>query len=96
MIFWGFVVWLGIWVILRDFKPVTRAKLMGNPLLMHVIVMGSGMWLHGGSAQGAMAAIFSGVVSAVYVAYQRKMNGYIKGGRWYPGVNNRTDPRKTT
>lgn len=93
MLTWGFVVWIAIWLILRDMHPVTKAKLMGQPMLMHVLVMGSGLWIHGGSAQGAMAAVLSGVISGLYVSYNRKMYGYIKNKRWFPGINRQLDPR---
>jgi len=60
MFAWGVIVFVGLWLILADVKPVTKAKLMGNPLLIHAIVIGSGLAIHGGSADGAMAAIVSG------------------------------------
>lgn len=95
MIGWGLAVFVGLWFILSDVKPVAKAKLMGNPMLIHVIVVGSGLWLHGGSAQGAMAAVISGVFSAIYVKVQRNLYGYIKKGVWYPGKLRLSDPRLT-
>src|SRR6476620_11360869 len=35
MIAWGLIVYLGLWLILADVKPVAKAKLMGNPMLVH-------------------------------------------------------------
>ena len=67
MLSWGLIVFIGLWLILRDVNPVTRAKLMEQPMVVHVIVIGSGLAIHGGSADGAMAAIVSGVFSALYV-----------------------------
>ncbi len=93
MFTWGIVVFIGLVLVFWDLNPVTKAKLMGNPLIIHVIVIGSGLWIHGGSAAGAMAAITSGVFSAMYVRYQRKINGYIKGGAWHPGSYRTQDPR---
>ncbi len=78
MFTWGVIVFVGLWLILADFGAVRKARLMGNPILMHVIVIGSGLWIHGGSADGAMAAIVSGVCSALYVRYQQRMYGYIR------------------
>jgi hypothetical protein len=68
MLSWGVVVFIGLWLVFRDVNPVTKAKLLGNPMLIHVIVIGSGLWIHGGSADGAMAAIVSGVFSALTCA----------------------------
>ena len=96
MFTWGLIVFVGLWLILADVKPVTKAKLMGNPLLIHVIVIGSGLAIHGGSADGAMAAIVSGCISAIYVRFQRRWNGYIKGGTWHPGIVRGRDPRSTS
>ena len=96
MFTWGVIVFVGLWLILADVKPVPKAKLMGNPLLIHLIVIGSGLAIHGGSADGAMAAIVSGCISAVYVRMQQRLKGYIRGGVWHPGVFRRTDPRITT
>jgi hypothetical protein len=64
MVSWGIVIFIGLWLVLRDVNAVTKAKLMGNPMLIHVIVIGSGLWIHGGSADGAMAAIVS--VSTIF------------------------------
>jgi hypothetical protein len=93
MITWGVIVFVGLWLILADIGAVRKAKLMGNPLLVHLIVIGSGLLIHGGSADGAMAAIVSGCFSALYVRWQQRMHGYIRKGVWYPGVLRATDPR---
>ena len=93
MVTWGLIVFVGLWLILRDVNPVTRAKLMGSPMIIHVIVIGSGLAIHGGSADGAMAAIVSGVFSALYVRYQQRMYGYIRRGAFYPGMFRAVDPR---
>jgi hypothetical protein len=90
---WGIAVFIGLWLVLSDLKPVTKARLMGNPMLIHAVVLGSGFWIHGGSAQGAMAAVMSGVFSALYVKINRKMYGYIKKDVWYPGAIRQRDPR---
>ena len=93
MIAWGIVVFIGLWLLLSDVNPVTEAKMMGNPWLIHVIVIGSGLAIHGGSADGAMAAIVSGVFSALYVKYQQRFKGYIRKDVWYPGIFRARDPR---
>ncbi len=93
MFTWGIVVFIGLALVLADVNPVRKAKLMGNPMLIHVIVIGSGLWIHGGSAEGAMAAIFSGVCSAMYVRYQQRMYGYIRRNQWFPGIFRARDPR---
>ena len=93
MLTWGLLVFVGLWLILADFKPVARAKLMGNPLLIHLIVIGSGLLIHGGSADGAMAAIVSGIFSALYVRWQQRLHGFIRRNQWFPGLFQRTDPR---
>jgi hypothetical protein len=90
---WGAVIFVGLWLVLRDVNPVAKAKLMGNPLLIHLIVIGSGPWIHGGSADGAMAAVVSGVCSARYVRWQRHMHGYLHRNQWHPGVLCAWDPR---
>lgn len=94
MFIWGLIVFIGLWLVFSDLKPVHRAKLMGNPFMIHAIVLGTGFWLHGGSANGAMAAVVSGVFSALYVRLQRRMFGYIKRGQWYPGRFRTEDPRR--
>jgi threonine/homoserine efflux transporter RhtA len=96
MFVWAIVIFIGLWLLFADMKPVSRAKLLGNPWAIHAIVIGSGLWIHGGSAEGAMAAVASGCFSALYVRFSRKIHGYIKGGTWYPGTFRRVDPRSTT
>ena len=93
MFTWGLLVFVGLWLILRDVNAVTNAKLMGQPLLIHVIVIGSGLWIHGGSADGAMAAVVSGVFSALYVRWQQRAYGYIRRNQWHPGALRARDPR---
>jgi hypothetical protein len=93
MLGWGIAVFIGLWIILSDMKPVSKARLMGNPMLIHVIVLGSGFWLHGGSAEGAMAAVVSGVFSGIYVKINRRLYGYIKNNLWHAGVLRLRDPR---
>ena len=93
MVSWGLIVFLGLWLVLRDVNRVTKAKLMGNPMLIHVIVIGSGLWIHGGSADGAMAAVVSGVFSALYVRIHQRWYGCIRRNVWYPGVLCARDPR---
>ena len=95
MFTWGIIIFIGLWLILRDVNPVRKAKLMGSPLMIHAIVIGSGLLIHGGSADGAMAAIVSGVFSALYVRWQRKWYGYISRGEWHPGMFRLNDPRRT-
>jgi hypothetical protein len=94
MFTWGLTVFLGLWLVLRDVNRVTKAKLMGNPMLIHVIVIGSGLWIHGGSADGAMAAVVSGVFSALYVRIHQRWYGYIRRNQWHPGVLCARDPRQ--
>ena len=43
-----------LWLVLRDADPIAKARFMGQPLSIHVIVIGSGLAIHGGSADGAM------------------------------------------
>ncbi len=57
--------------------------MMDSPMLIHIIVIGSGLAIHGGSADGAMAAITSSVFSALYVCYRQRMYGYIRRNVFY-------------
>ena len=93
MLSWGLIVFIGLWLILRDVNVVTKAKLMGQPMLIHVMVIGSGLAIYGGSADGAMAAIVSGVFSALYVRTHQRWYGYIKKNVWHPGILRADDPR---
>ena len=40
MFTWGVIVFVGLRLLLADVAPVRRAKLMGNPWLIHTIVIG--------------------------------------------------------
>ena len=93
MFTWGVIVFIGLWLILADIGAVRKAKLMGNPIMVHVIVIGSGLLIHGGSADGAMAAIVSGVFSALYVRWQQRWYGFIRKNVLPPGVFRTRDPR---
>lgn len=65
MFTWGAIVFIGLWLILRDVNPVPKARLMGSPMIVHIIVIGSGLLIHGGSADGAMAAIVAALERGV-------------------------------
>lgn len=93
MFTWAVLIFIGLWLLLSDVKPVTKATMMGNPWLIHGIVIGSGLLIHGGSADGAMAACVSGVMSALYVKWQQRFYGYIRRGVWHPGMLRTRDPR---
>jgi hypothetical protein len=93
MFTWGIIVFLGLALIFRDVDPVRKAKLMGSPMIIHVIVIGSGLVIHGGSADGAMAAIVSGVFSALYVRWHQRWYGFIRKNVWHPGILRANDPR---
>jgi hypothetical protein len=95
MLGWGVAIAIGLWLVFSDMKPVNKARLAGNPMMIHLIVIGSGLLIHGGSADGAMAAIVSGIFSAIYFKFVRMWSGYIKNGTWYPGIMRRHDPRTT-
>jgi len=41
MLAWALIVFLVLWLVLRDVDPVKKAKLMGNPMLIHTVVIGS-------------------------------------------------------
>jgi hypothetical protein len=43
-----------------------------------------------------MAAIVSGICSALYVRWQRRMHGFIRRNQWHPGVLCARDPRSTS
>ena len=94
MFTWGVIVFVGLWLLLADVAPVRRAKLMGNPWLIHVIVIGSGLAIHGGSADGAMAAIVSGVLQRALRALPTTLvRLHPRGTIWHPGVVRSRDPR---
>lgn len=40
MFTWGVIVFIGLWLVLKDVNAVTKAKLMGQPLLIHALVIG--------------------------------------------------------
>jgi hypothetical protein len=94
MLTWGLAVYIGLWLVFTHLHPVTAARWMGHPLLVDLIVIGSGLAIHGGSADGAMAAIVSGIFAALYTTWYRRTRGYIHGGKFYPGVFRTPDPRR--
>ena len=78
---------------LRRLRADTFFYIMGAPMMVHLVVIGSGLLIHGGSADGAMAAIVSGCFSAIYVRCSQRLHGFIRKGVWYPGVLRASDPR---
>lgn len=93
MLGWGIAVFLGLTLIFWDLRPSIRTWLLSHPMIVHTIVLGSGLLIHGGSAQGAMAAVVSGIFSAVGVKFGRWCYGYYQRGIFVPGAFNKDDPR---
>jgi hypothetical protein len=93
MFAWGLCVFIGLIVVYWDLPPIVKAWLNGHPMLIHVIVLSTGFWLHGGSAVGAMAAVVSGIFSGLFFRCTRHFHGYLDRKGWHPGTLRRRDPR---
>lgn len=76
MLFWSIIIFAGLWVVFRDLSPTTQHWFLKHPMAVHAIVIGSGLMIHGGSANGSMAAITSGVISALFMRWARWRYNY--------------------
>lgn len=76
-------------VILMKIKPSTRLRVLGSGFAVgciHAIAFGVNMAVHYGTVTGSMTAVTAALASFVTVPAVRWYSGYIKAGRYYPGI----------
>lgn len=82
----GIIIFLGLIFIFMKLPKKFALKLLGRPLVLDIVVSVVAYVLHWGTFTGVMAAAFAGMMCSIFTTIARKLYGYIKNGRYYPGV----------
>jgi nucleoside permease NupC len=82
----GFVIFLGVALILAKLPRRIMLKALGHPLALDLLVSALVMILHWGTWSGTFAAAVAGLITSLATSAARRLLGFIQGNRYYPGV----------
>ena len=70
-----------------------RLRLLGSPrltLVVHLLFIGANLVIHFGTVTGSMTAIVAGLTSFLVMPLARRVFGYVRDKRYYPGIKRYT------
>lgn len=76
-------------VLILKLKPRTRLRVLGSSvwvMVIHTVIILANLWIHFGTVTGSMTAVTAGLASFATVPVMRWYCGFIKNGKYYPGV----------
>ena len=82
----GVVIFIGLFAIFIKLDVVTRARLLGRPLTVDLVVTGLTLWMHWGTMTGLMSATLAGIICSIATSWGRRIFGYIEHGHFTPGL----------
>lgn len=86
MFFAGFVVFLGVLLLLAKLPRLLALRLLRHDLLLDAVVSGLVLLVHFGTFSGVMAATIAGLMTSIATSGAKRLFGYVSGGRYYPGI----------
>lgn len=81
----GLFVFLSVLLIFFKLSRHTQLRLLGRPLLLDLTVASLTLLVHWGTFTGIMAATIAGLLVSLSTSLARRVFGYVKGGKYYPG-----------
>ena len=88
MIETGFVVFLGVGLILWKLPRRLMLKLLAHDVALDLTVSVLVLIIHWGTFSGIMAATVAGLLMSLATSGAKRLFGFIKGGRYVRGVLN--------
>lgn len=85
MIEMGIVVGLGLLMTLVKASWHWKMRMLSNPLVMDVLVMGMLLILHWGTFSGVMVATVGAMVCSLILSGARWAYGHVESGTYIPG-----------
>jgi len=89
----GILVFLGILGLAIKLPPRISLRLLAYPLWLDLGITAFVYTLHIGTYSGLMTAAVAGVAASFTISALRRVYGYVKQGRYYPGIIH-IDPRR--
>lgn len=84
----GFVVSLGLLVVLVKLDWRKKMWVLGHPITMDISVFIFLTLVHWGTFSGVMAATVGALFTSITLSAGRWLVGYVQDNRYYPGVFN--------
>lgn len=82
----GIIVFAGLLLLFLKLNRRIMLWLLGYPLALDLVVAAVAYTLHWGTFTGVMAAAVAGLMCSGFTALGRKLVGYIRDGKYTPGV----------
>lgn len=84
----GFVIFLGVALILAKLPRRLMLRCLNHTLAIDLSVSALVMILHWGTWSGTFAAAVAGLMCSILTSAAKRLLGYIAGNRYYPGIVN--------
>lgn len=84
----GFAVFAGVALILAKLKRRWMLRALNHDLAIDVAVTAVTLVVHWGTFSGVMAATIAGLLCSIATSSAKRLFGYIKGDRYFPGFIN--------
>jgi nucleoside permease NupC len=84
----GFMVFLGVALILAKLPRRLLLRALGHSLALDLLVSALTLIIHWGTFSGVMAATVAGLLTSLATSAARTLFGYIEGSQYHPGVIN--------
>lgn len=85
MIETGIIIALGLLMLMSRLSWRKKLWMVSNPLIIDIAIFAGLMFLHAGTHSGVMGATAGALFASLTLAGAKKVIGYIKNGRYYPG-----------
>lgn len=86
MIITGIVIFLSLLLIALKLPPRTLLRWLNYHVLIDIVVTVLVLIVHIGTFSGVMAATFAGLLTSVTTTLARRLIGFIRKGKYHPGV----------
>jgi len=81
----GFIVFLGVALIMVKLPRRLMLRALKHDLLIDVLVSVAVLLIHYGTFSGVMAATVAGLLTSLFTSGMKKLFGYIDGDNYYIG-----------
>ena len=86
MLMTGFMVFLGVALILWKLPRRLMLKALHNDVALDLLVSALVLIIHWGTFSGVMAATVAGLLTSLATSGAKRLFGHIQGNRYFPGV----------
>lgn len=86
MIASGIFIFVSVLLIFFKLSRRWQLRLLGRPLLLDLSVATATLLIHQGTFTGVMSATIAGLLTSFATTLARRVFGYIRGSKYYPGL----------